>query len=68
VHARTHDSELDARRNYARIFDGQAPSIRFLLSRNIQFRLRYVIAFGASAHSGITRLDALEITYETFIP
>lgn len=62
THAYAHDDlELSARRNYARIFDGQAPAIQFLLSRNIQFRLRYIIAFGASAHSGITRFDALEI-------
>lgn len=62
AHAYAHDNlELSARRNYARIFDGQAPAIQFLLSRNIQFRLRYIIAFGASTHSGITRFDAPEI-------
>jgi hypothetical protein len=62
MHAYAHDdSKLSARRNYARIFDGQAPTIQFLLSWNIQFRLRYIIAFGAWAHSGITRFDAPKI-------
>lgn len=42
VHAytRTAIRKLSVRRNYARIFDGQALAVQFLLSRNIQFRLR----------------------------